>query len=467
MRPIKIRMRWTGLLLFVVGGVATALLIVRDPDSSPAVYAPQAQSSPAALPLEAADGADDDATPFGPALRMERTSLGPGGTLASSLEKLSIPAALRTQLMLAVGDHVDLRRLSPRTGVCVAWNATGSLRALTLRAESERYLRLTDLAGNTDEPTHAEWIDLPILVTERTQAGVVERSVAQALGDARHGTYLTAAFADIFQWDIDLLVEPRPGDRVRIVYEARRWGELPPDLPPYGEGVERVGEELEPGRILAASYAGRNAKGSAFWVEDEDGRGSYYDAEGAPLRKTFLKSPLNYRRISSGFTNARRHPITRKVAPHHGVDFVAAAGTPVVATADGRVAAAGWDGPLGRAVRIRHGSEYVTVYGHLRSFARGVRHGVQVSQNQVIGYVGSSGRATGPHLHYTMVHGGRAINPLRFQNPPAEPLPAELRPRLVLAQRRWLSLVDPAHAELELAGHTRGAGPELPNVPGV
>jgi murein DD-endopeptidase MepM/ murein hydrolase activator NlpD len=155
------------------------------------------------------------------------------------------------------------------------------------------------------------------------------------------------------------------------------------------------------------------------------------------MRKTFLKSPLNYRRISSGFSRARRHPITRRVVPHHGVDFAAARGTPVVAAADGRVISAGWDGPLGRAVRLRHGSEYVTVYGHLKGFANGIRGGSEVHQNQVIGYVGSTGRATGPHLHYTLIHAGRPVDPMRFRNPPVEPLAAELRPRLARAMRVW------------------------------
>jgi murein DD-endopeptidase MepM/ murein hydrolase activator NlpD len=208
-------------------------------------------------------------------------------------------------------------------------------------------------------------------------------------------------------------------------------------LPPFDDRVERAGDNLGLGRILAASYEGRIASSRAYWVDHGDGRGAYYDDKGAPLRKTFLKSPLNYRRISSRFSNGRRHPITRKVVPHHGVDYAAAPGTPVVAAADGRVASAGWDGALGRAVRIRHGSEYVTIYGHLQSFARGIRKGVEVNQNQVIGYVGSTGRATGPHLHYTLIERGRAVDPLRFENPPSAPLAPELLPRLEAAMRNW------------------------------
>jgi murein DD-endopeptidase MepM/ murein hydrolase activator NlpD len=196
------------------------------------------------------------------------------------------------------------------------------------------------------------------------------------------------------------------------------------------------------------------ASSSAFWVEDDGRGGDYYDADGEPLRKTFLKSPLNYRRISSGFTNRRRHPITRRVVPHHGVDFVAAPGTPVVAAADGRVISAGWDGALGKAVRLRHGNGYKTIYGHLRGFARGVRRGAQVEQNQVIGYVGATGRATGPHLHYTMLYNDRAINPMTFDNPPVAPLDESYRPGLDRARMTWapvLQAIRPGEPDMGVA----------------
>jgi len=204
----------------------------------------------------------------------------------------------------------------------------------------------------------------------------------------------------------------------------------------------RAGDVLGPGRILAASYDGERGSARAYWIDGGADGGGYFDADGNPLRKTFLKSPLNYRRISSRFSRARRNPVTRKVVPHHGVDYAAATGTPVVASADGSVVSASWDGPLGRAVRVRHGSEYVTIYGHLSGFARGIRAGARVRQNQVIGFVGATGRATGPHLHYTVLHRGRAIDPLRMDNPAVEPLAPEHRPDLRLAVARWSGLLD-------------------------
>jgi len=391
--------------------------------------------------------------------RVERLTLGRGGSLATAFDRLAIPEEMRLSLLDTAGEELDLRRLSPRTGLLAVWHNASELRSLAIRTETERFLRMIVEPDDGDVLIRASWIELPMETAERVEQGVVESSVAQALAGAPHGMMLTAEFADVLQWDVDLLVEPRPGDRVSLVYETRHLGVLPGDLPPFGSETELPGEELSPGRILAASYSGRIASATAYWVEDDEGGEGYYDAEGKPLRKTFLKSPLNYRRISSGFSHARRHPVTRKVVPHHGVDFAAAPGTPVVATADGRVVSVGWDGALGRAVRIRHGSEYVTIYGHLRGFARGVRAGVEVKQNQVVGYVGSSGRATGPHLHYSMVRSGRAINPLRFENPPSEPLPLRLRPRLALARQKWAPVIDQPATDVEIAdgsGERRG-----------
>ncbi len=138
------------------------------------------------------------------------------------------------------------------------------------------------------------------------------------------------------------------------------------------------------------------------------------------------------------------------MVPHHGVDFAAAPGTPITATSDGRVVSVGWDGALGQAVRLRHGSEYVTVYGHMRSFARGIQSGVEVRQGQVIGYVGSTGRATGPHLHYTVLQRGRPINPMTIKNPPVDPLDDRMLPRLAESRRRYSPVLAAIRTERRL-----------------
>jgi murein DD-endopeptidase MepM/ murein hydrolase activator NlpD len=366
------------------------------------------------------------------------TSLGPGGTLSAALERLGLSPDERHRGALALGREIDLTRLPASTGLCAAVDELGRVDSVSVRAEPDRFVRWRPASGASG----VEVVDVPVRTAVRHAEGKVVRSVRQALDDLAWAEELTLAFADIFQWDVDLLVDPRPGDRVRVVYEVHSLGEVPVDLPSFGGAASSPGEPLRLGRVLAASYDGSMASSEAYWVEGATGEGSYYDGEGNPLRKTFLKSPLNYRRISSSFSRGRRHPITRKVVPHHGVDFAAAPGTPVVAAADGRIVSAGWAGPLGRAVRVRHGSEYATVYGHLRGFARGIRVGAEVSQNQVVGYVGSTGRATGPHLHYTLIHRGRPIDPMKFRNPPAQPLPPELVPHHRRAKLAWAPLLD-------------------------
>jgi murein DD-endopeptidase MepM/ murein hydrolase activator NlpD len=367
-------------------------------------------------------------------LTLARALVGRGGTLDQALQRFEIEDGLRNRIIAVLGPHVELRRLSPDTGVALARNDAGTPVYLTCRASMESYVRVDIHPDGTLETNPVE---VPVRTIVETAGGVVESTVAEALTPYQDAIRLTHAFADIFQWDVDLFVDPRPGDEIRIVYETRRLGRTPSDLPPFGASETVEGEYLGLGRILAASYEGEQARSIAYWVADDGNGGGYYDNEGDSLAKAFLKSPLNYRRISSRFSRARRHPITRKVSPHHGVDFVADRGTPVVAAADGRVESAGWQGNLGKAVRIRHGRGYTTVYGHLGGFSKGVRSGARVAQNQVIGYVGSTGRATGPHLHYTLLANGRPVDPLTFDNPPTEPLQASMMPMLEEARRNW------------------------------
>jgi len=393
-------------------------------------------SAPGAVPAHEIEPADDEPVIAALAVTHNKVCLGRGGTLAGAMARLGLTPAESQPLIEALRGELDFARLPATTGLTAAVDERGALVALSVRAETNRFYRIVP-ARSAEEAPRTQSVTLPTSIRVESTTGEVRHSVRQALDSAESAEELTLAFADIFQWDIDLLVEPRSGDRVSLVYQVRVLGEVPPDLPPFGSAASTTGQRLGLGRILAASYDGRIAQSTAFWVQRTGGGGSYFDDRGAPLRKTFLKSPLNYRRISSGFSNGRRHPVTRRVVPHHGVDFAARAGTPVVAAADGRVISAKWHGPPGQAIRIRHGSEYVSVYGHLRGFAPSIRAGAEVHQDQVIGYVGSTGRATGPHLHYTLIHRGRPIDPLRFRNPPAGPLAADLLPQLDRVKRLW------------------------------
>ena len=218
--------------------------------------------------------------------------------------------------------------------------------------------------------------------------------------------------ADIFGGDIDFHRDLRRGDRFSVIYES----------------INYLGKPVRVGRILAAEFVNDGRTYRAAWFEGADGRGGYYTAEGKNIRKVFLRSPLEFSRITSGYSNARFHPILHRFTAHRGIDFAAPTGTPVKATGDGVVEFKGWKGGYGNFIILRHQGQYETAYGHLSAFAAGLHQGMRVSQGDVIGYVGMTGLATGPHLHYEFRVAGVHRNPLAMVLPAAPPLSPDQLP---------------------------------------
>lgn len=204
------------------------------------------------------------------------------------------------------------------------------------------------------------------------------------------------AFSDIFAWDVDFASDIRRGDTFAIIYET----------------LFVEGKMVRTGRILGAEMTNGGRKYTAVYFAGSDGKGGFYDASGKSLKRMFLKSPLRYSRITSYFTNKRFHPILRQYRPHHGIDYAAPMGTPAEAAAGGHVVFAGWKGGYGNFVEVKHPNGYITGYGHLSRIAKGIRPGASVEQGTVIGFVGSTGLSTGPHLHYEVRHDNALINPL-------------------------------------------------------
>jgi murein DD-endopeptidase MepM/ murein hydrolase activator NlpD len=257
------------------------------------------------------------------------------------------------------------------------------------------------------EPVH--------VVTETVLVdGRVTQSLYEAMDAAGEGPMLTLAFVDLFAWDVDFFTETQAGDQFRILVEKK-----------YVDG-RLVGY----GRLIGAEYfsveSGKIHR--AFLYEREDGSHGYYTETGDSVRKSFLKSPIQFASITSRY-GMRRHPILRYVRAHRGVDYGAPLGTAVWAVGDGVVGQAGWSGGYGNLVVIRHSNGLETRYAHLRGFASGVRSGARVSQKQIIGYVGKTGLATGPHLHFEVLRNGRYANPLSVAVPPAPPIPDAERAR--------------------------------------
>jgi len=238
-------------------------------------------------------------------------------------------------------------------------------------------------------------------------SGSISTSLWEAAMEKNLNPNLSAELSDIYAWTIDFF-GLQQGDRFKVIYEEEFIGE----------------ESIGISKIHAAlfEHAGNSIYAIPFI---QDSTMSFYDTTGASLRKAFLKAPLRYSRISSRFSGARYHPVLKIVRPHHGVDYAAPAGTPVVSIGDGRVTQTAFENGSGRIVRITHNSVYSTAYMHLSRFGPGIAPGVYVKQGQVIGYVGSSGLSTGPHLDFRFYHNGYAVNPLKVDAPPVNPVAPE------------------------------------------
>jgi murein DD-endopeptidase MepM/ murein hydrolase activator NlpD len=231
--------------------------------------------------------------------------------------------------------------------------------------------------------------------------GEIRSSLFEAMEEAGEQDLLTIAFAEILAWEIDFYKDVREGDRFKVAVEKIYKGD----------------QFIQYGPIRAVEY--QRGEKIIQGVRYKEG---YYNEKGVSLRRAFLKVPLKFNRISSKFSRARKHPILGGLRPHFGVDYAAPPGTPIWAVADGTVASCGWGGGFGNQVILRHMNGYTTYYGHLSGFGPGIRKGVRVRQKQIIGYVGSTGLSTGPHLDYRLAKDGQFRNPLRETFPTGLPI---------------------------------------------
>jgi len=256
--------------------------------------------------------------------------------------------------------------------------------------------------------------------------GEIEGSLYQAMTDYCNSGQLAVQLAEIFAWDIDFLTECQPGDTFKILVEKLYRG----DFYRWGD-------------ILAAVYEGEMlSTHTAILFEDPDGNGNYYDENGKCLRKAFLKAPLDYKYISSEYTQSRFHPILRIWRPHLAIDYAAPTGTPIVSIGAGTVISRYYDqGGYGNYVQIRHPNDYVTGYGHLSKFAQGLQVGQRVEQGEIIGYVGATGLATGPHLDFSISKNGQRVNFLGLELPPASSVSPDYQEDFDMVKKNYLSIL--------------------------
>jgi murein DD-endopeptidase MepM/ murein hydrolase activator NlpD len=326
-----------------------------------------------------------------------------GQTVGDIFRQQGVSAA---DLQKIIDDHDNttaLRNIHPGQEFAFGRASDGNLRAL--RFDRDEHTRVTEsFADHTIRETVQNRG-----VERRTHVahGVVDRSLFESGEQAGLSDVMVLKLATAFGYDIDFAQDLRQGDSFTVIYDD----------------VYCEGERMHDGDIIAATFVNRGKRFSAFRYTDSTGDTMYYSGDGRPLRKEFLRTPVEFTRISSFFTSARMHPILGTMRAHHGVDYAAPTGTPIHAAGDGKVAFRGWEGGYGNVVILQHGGHYSTVYGHMSRIAA-LNVGQHVSQGQTIGFVGMTGLATGPHLHYEFRVDGVHRDPLTVTMPKPEPLPA-------------------------------------------
>jgi murein DD-endopeptidase MepM/ murein hydrolase activator NlpD len=349
-----------------------------------------------------------------PAETLRIFALGRGDTFGDVLYP-TVSANEQAALLLAFREHASPRRMRQGTEITLRFlKADDSLRGIDVALSPDETVRLSkdELGWSSD------LIPTPVYVDTIFASGEIEDVLWNSVVQNRALETLT--FQDrnslidhldrVFQWQVDFSRQIRVGDTYRFAFERQ--------VRPDGS--------MRAGRLLAAELVNQGRPFHAIYFDpNDDGRGSYFDLEGESVRRAFLLKPLSYRRISSRFTNSRFHPILQTWRSHRGVDYAANSGTEIMATADGVIIERGWDGSYGNTIRIRHSNGWVTRYAHMREFRSGQAVGSRVSQGDIIGYVGMTGLATGPHLHYEMLQSGQFKDPLSVDLPQGDPVPSE------------------------------------------
>lgn len=324
-----------------------------------------------------------------------------GETVTHVFEKLGLEGAEAREATNVLAERINLRALKAGNRYSAFFNPDASLDSLEMVLDGSGRVAMSRRASGWE----VDWQPFERSVEVRALRGTVEGSLDHSVRRAGGPIGLASRMAGVLQWDVDFTRDLQRGDRFEILYE-----EVQLDGQPYAIGT-----------IHALVY--EDVKGRRHEAYRYGNTGVYYDGEGHPLKKMFLRSPLRYSRVTSHFSHRRFHPVLKSYRPHYGVDYGAPVGTPVQVTASGTVVSAGWDRGGGNVVKVRHAGGYMTAYLHLSKFAKGIRPGASVRQGDIIAYTGATGLASGPHLDYRVQYRGQWIDPLTLKSVREEPIP--------------------------------------------
>jgi murein DD-endopeptidase MepM/ murein hydrolase activator NlpD len=333
--------------------------------------------------------------------------IGRGDTLQSLLSRLGIESGEARQVLATARNNRTLGRLIPGRSVLARVTSSGQLLLFRYLASDEKLVTLTRSGGTFQAR------EQPVALEARQimRSGEIESSLFGATDAADIPDRIASEMAEALSGDIDFHKDLRRGDHFSVVYEA----------------FYLDGQLVKTGRLLAAEFVNQGKAHQALYFKDAQGHEGYFTPDGQSLKRAFLKSPMPFSRVSSGFTGARFHPVLQIWRAHKGIDYAAPTGAPVRAVADAKVEFVGRQGGYGNLILLKHQGAYSTAYGHLSRFGKGIKRGARISQGQVIGYVGSTGLATGPHLHYEFRVNNVQKNPLALKLPTSYPLDARTR----------------------------------------
>jgi murein DD-endopeptidase MepM/ murein hydrolase activator NlpD len=377
----------------------------RPPDSLAAVALQASAGAQAPAAVAAAEPAPPPIVPQQASVAsIIEVVVGRNDTLDAIFRRMALNKSDLAAIRSLPGIRQSLDFLRPGDSIKVT-HTDGDIKELTRKVSETQTLDVV----LKDRGFEAKMIDNPVETRVRTARATIDSSLFQAAGAAQISDTVALKLANVFAWDIDFVLDIREGDRFTAVYEQ----------------VFQDGKYLHDGEVLAAEFVNNGKVYRAVRFIGENGHAGYYTPAGLAMRKAFLRAPVEFTRVSSAFNPHRHHPILNLIRGHMGTDYAAPIGTPVHAAGDGRVSFEGQRGGYGNAIVLTHGANVSTLYGHMSRFARNIHVGTHVQQGEVIGYVGMTGLATGPHLHYEYLTGGVHRNPQTVQLPGAEPLRAQ------------------------------------------
>ncbi|MCB1879535.1 MAG: peptidoglycan DD-metalloendopeptidase family protein [Gammaproteobacteria bacterium] len=366
-------------------------------------------------------------------VRWLKEKVNKGDSISKIFSRMNLSASLLHRILNSSTEAKELASIKPGEILKVKIDGEGNFLGLILERNAIESLNIQE----RDDGFRTRTVERGLETRIANASGTITNSLYQSAQRTGLSDQLIMELANIFGWDIDFALEIRAGDQFSLIYEDEYLdGEL------YGHGS-----------ILAAEFINQGNVFRAIRYQDKNGNSNYFSPDGRSMRKAFLRAPVDFRRISSHFTKARWHPVLGKKRPHKGVDYAAAPGTPIKAAGDGRVIFRGIKGGYGKTVILKHGDQYTTLYGHMSNYNNTVKSGSRVKQGQTIGYVGQTGLATGPHLHYEFRVNDVHRNPLTVKIPLASPIKKEYKAdftrksKPLLAQLEMISRTQLATAE--------------------